>query len=111
MRRSRPRTPWAPSAAATDGDLLADPPLFRLTAITVNSRRRYSGVHEALKARPILSMPQICRATGLSFPAAASAMGLLVDLGIARELTGRRRNRLFAYSQYLATLSEGTEAF
>jgi Fic family protein len=82
---------------------------------TIESKGRRAGsalrVHEALKARPILSMPQICRATGLSFPAAASAMGLLVDLGIARELTGRRRNRLFAYSQYLATLSEGTEAF
>jgi Fic family protein len=66
-------------------------------------------VHEALKARPILSLPSICDATGLSFPAASSAMDLLVELGIARELTGKRRNRLFAYQAYLTTLSEGTE--
>ena len=31
------------------------------------------------------------------------------QLGIARELTGRRRNRLFVYDRYLAILSEGTE--
>lgn len=49
-------------------------------------------------------------ADGLSFPAAASAMDLLVELGIARELTGKRRNRLFVYDQYLAALNEGTEA-
>ena len=67
-------------------------------------------VHEALKAGPILSMPETCRRTGLSFPAAASAMELLTELGIARELTGKRRNRLFVYDQYLSTLNEGTEA-
>ena len=67
-------------------------------------------VHEALKARPILSLPAICERTGLSFPTASSAMDLLVELGIARELTGRRRNRIFVYDRYLAILNEGTEA-
>jgi hypothetical protein len=37
-------------------------------------------------------------------------MDLLTSLGIARELTGRRRNRLFVYDRYLAILNEGTEA-
>jgi hypothetical protein len=36
-------------------------------------------------------------------------MRMLADLGIARELTGRRRNRVFAYDRYLAILNEGTE--
>jgi len=36
-------------------------------------------------------------------------MELLVELGIARELTGKRRNRLFVYDRYLTVLSEGTE--
>ena len=66
-------------------------------------------VHEALKARPILSLRAICDATGLSFPAASSGMDLLTGLGIARELTGKRRNRLFVYDRYLAILNEGTE--
>ena len=67
-------------------------------------------VHEVLKGRPIQSLPAIAKATGLSFPTAASAMALLVDLGVARELTGNRRNRLFVYDQYLGILNEGTEA-
>ena len=45
----------------------------------------------------------------LSFPAASSAMDLLVELAIARELTGKRRNRLFVYDRYLKILNEGTE--
>ena len=66
-------------------------------------------VHDALKARPLLSMPEVARTTSLSFPAASSAMDLLIEQGVARELTGKRRNRLFVYDRYLATLNEGTE--
>jgi hypothetical protein len=36
-------------------------------------------------------------------------MALLVELGIARELTGKRRNRIFVYNRYLAILNRGTE--
>lgn len=50
-------------------------------------------VHEALLTRPILSIQDACRLTGLSFPATASGMALLHDLGIVAELTGRRRNQ------------------
>lgn len=67
-------------------------------------------VHEALKARPITSMRELRGRTGLSFPATSAGMDLLVELDIARELTGRRRNRIFAYNRYLAILNEGTEA-
>jgi hypothetical protein len=34
----------------------------------------------------------------------------LEDEGIAKELTGKKRNRVFGYSRYLAILAEGTEA-
>jgi Fic family protein len=66
-------------------------------------------VHEALKQRPILSIPEVCSRTELSFPAVSSAMDLLAELDIAREITGQRRNRLFVYDRYLSILSEGTE--
>jgi Fic family protein len=80
--------------------------------IEAAGRRAGSGlrVHEALKNRPIGSMPRLRETTGLSFPTVSSAMDLLVELGIARELTGKRRNRLFVYDRYLAILNEGTEA-
>ncbi|MGH9866951.1 MAG: hypothetical protein ACREAA_02135 [Candidatus Polarisedimenticolia bacterium] len=97
--------------AVSTADRLAE--TFRTDRSKVEAAGRRAGsalrVHEALKSRPIQSMPSVCAATGLSFPAASSAMELLVSLGIARELTGKRRNRLFVYDRYLAILNEGTE--
>ena len=80
-------------------------------AIERHGRRAGSAlrVHDALSARPLLSLPGVRRRTGLSFPASSAAMDLLVQLGIAREITGRRRNRLFVYDRYLLILNEGTE--
>ena len=66
-------------------------------------------VLEALKMRPVLSLAEVCNRSGLSFPAAASAMQVLAGQGIVRELTGRPRNRLFCYDRYLSILAEGTE--
>lgn len=66
-------------------------------------------VLHALEERPITSLSDIAERAGLSFPAVASGMRLLEDLGIARELTGKKRNRLYGYDRYLAILSEGTE--
>ena len=60
-------------------------------------------------AHPILSISDVREHTGLAFPGASSGMGVLAELGIAQEITGRGRNRLFAYGDYLEVLSEGTE--
>jgi Fic family protein len=87
--------------------------LFQEDRTKVEAAGRRAGsalrVHELFKARPILSLPGICAVTGLSFPGATSAMDVLIERGIARELTGKRRNRLFLYDRYLGILSEGTE--
>ena len=66
-------------------------------------------VHDALMNRPIQSLSKVAEHTGLTFPTSATAMENLVRLGIAREVTGGRRNRLFAYSDCLEILNEGTE--
>ena len=65
--------------------------------------------YTALRQRPLTSINQLGQLSGLSFPTASKAIETLVELGIAREVTGARRNRLFAYDAYLAILSEGTE--
>jgi DNA-binding transcriptional regulator GbsR (MarR family) len=51
----------------------------------------------------------VAKETGLSVPTVGSALQVLCELGIARELTGKRRNRLYGYDRYLQILSEGTE--
>ena len=65
-------------------------------------------VFDSLRARPIRPLNGVCDHTGLSFNAAASAMRWLMKWNIAREITGRSRDRLFAYDRYLSTLNEGT---
>ena len=66
-------------------------------------------IFDALRARPILTLKEVCKRTGISFPAAAKGMDAIIKLGLARELTGRQRNRVFVYDQYLSILNEGTE--
>ena len=59
--------------------------------------------------RPLKSISQIKAACGLSFSTTSKATEILVALGIVREITAGRRNRLFANDAYLTILSEGTE--
>lgn len=61
----------------------------------------------ALRERPVLTLNHLTQTQAMSFPTAAKAMQALVTAGIARELTGRRRNRVFVYDAYLRTLHEG----
>jgi len=63
-------------------------------------------VHHALQQRPVASVPLLVEMTRLSGPTVSSALRMLEQLGIARELTGKRRNRLFAYDRYVAMLGE-----
>ena len=66
-------------------------------------------VFDALCARPIITLNEVAQRTGLTFATAAKGMGILEELNITREITGKKRNRIFAYDRYLAILSEGTE--
>ncbi len=77
----------------------------KLGRIAITSMR----VFQVLRDRPLITLNQICKRTGLSFPAAAKSMQVLHNLGIIKEITGKRRNRIFSYERYLAILSEGTE--
>ena len=43
-------------------------------------------------------------------PTAAKAIDALVQAGILQEITGKRRDRVYAYRAYLATLSEELDA-
>ncbi len=66
-------------------------------------------VFQAFKHRPLLTLRHVCEETHLSFPAASKAVERLERLDIVREITGRRRDRVFAYQEYVAILNQGTE--
>lgn len=50
---------------------------------------------------------EAARRAGLTFPTASKGMSLRAGLGIACELTGKRRNRVFVYDRYVEMLAEG----
>ena len=64
---------------------------------------------QVLCRRPVTTITGVQRQTGLSYPAAAKGIEALQRLGVVQEVTGRRRNRIYAYVRYLAILSEGAE--
>ena len=66
-------------------------------------------VQQALKERPVATLPALCERTGLTFPTVSSALNRLMELGIVREATGAARNRIFVYDRFLSVLNEGTE--
>lgn len=88
--------------------------LFRADRERIGSLGRAAGsalrVHRVLTSRPIVSVSEVQRRSGLSHPAAGAALERLVELGIVREITGRRRDRLFAYRGYLEILDAGIAA-
>jgi hypothetical protein len=45
----------------------------------------------------------------VTFPTASKAIDTMKAIGIAREVTGGKRNRVFTYDRYLAILNEGAE--
>ncbi len=66
-------------------------------------------VHQALQERPVDSPARIAERSGLSVPTVNSVLESLSATGMVREITGRRRGRIFSYEQHLRILSEGTE--
>lgn len=66
-------------------------------------------VHSYFQRQPYSSIAKAASITGLSFPATSKAIDSLINLGILQEVSGRARDRIFAYGRYLAVLSEGAD--
>ena len=64
-------------------------------------------VHSYFQRQPYSNISKASSAIGLSFPATSKAIDSLISLDILKEVSGRARDRIFAYRRYLAILSEG----
>ncbi|HOY67666.1 MAG TPA: Fic family protein [Candidatus Ozemobacteraceae bacterium] len=58
-------------------------------------------IHRALMEHPIATSGSLVGKTGITPATVNKALGHLVRLGIVRELTDRKRNRLFSYAGYI----------
>ncbi len=62
-----------------------------------------------MQQQPVANSATLASRTGISLPSVLKSLDRLQSLGIVRELTGRKRNRVFSYAEYVQILSEGTE--
>ncbi|MCY3735976.1 MAG: Fic family protein [Gemmatimonadaceae bacterium] len=60
---------------------------------------------DLLPCNPVVTVPGASRLLGMTAPPTRKAMALLEDLGVLREITGRRRGRAYAYHEYLRVLT------
>lgn len=66
-------------------------------------------VHQFLQAKPFIKIPEAVNQLGISQPTVSKSIGHLREMGVLREVTGKRRRRMFVYDSYLNILSRGTE--
>ena len=66
-------------------------------------------VHRALVERPIATSGSLVEKTGITPATVNKALGHLEQLGIVKELTAQKRNRLFSYAGYIEIMSRDTE--
>jgi Fic family protein len=93
----------------------------RLTSIIREDRarlpvlKRMAGsalrVLEVMTQKPVVSVGFVSHAADIVQSSVSNVLSAMVELGLVKELTGQKRNRLFCYDRYLKVLSEGTEPF
>ncbi len=66
-------------------------------------------LHRRLQQKAIVNIPDSARELEINRTTISNCIRRLQELGIVREITGQRRNRLFVYDRYVQILSEGTE--
>ena len=66
-------------------------------------------VHQSLLERPITTSGWLVENTGITPATINKSLGHLQELGIVRELTAQKRNRLFSYTAYVDIMNRGAE--
>ena len=100
------------ATAADDGVRVAQ----AIHALLGNDRRRLAAHDRAtvaafrlldhLPANPMVTVPRASRLLGTTAPPARKAIELLEQLGVLRETTGKKRDRVYAYHDYLDLLTD-----
>jgi len=79
----------------------------------ISSLRREAGsavlVHQLLQQVPVCNIPRLAKMSHLTVPTVTKALDVLARLHIVRELTGKKRDRVYGYDAYVKILTEGTQ--
>jgi Fic family protein len=67
-------------------------------------------LHLAMLEHPIATPGKLVEKTGITPATVNKCLDHLERLGIVRELTDRKRNRVFSYTRYVYILSQGMES-
>jgi Fic family protein len=62
-------------------------------------------IYRHAQVNPLFSIKSAAREMKVSFPTASAAVARMLEAGILRESSGKRRDRLFLYSKYLDVLN------
>ena len=91
----------------------------QLVELTQTDREKINGLgraaastgqlHQKMMEQPITTSGRLVEETGLTPATVNKALGHLAHLGIVRELTSRKRNRVFSYTRYIEIMNQGTE--
>jgi Fic family protein len=65
-------------------------------------------LYDLLPVHPVVTLATATELLDTSKPTASKAIAMLEDAGVLREITGRQRDRAYAYEAYLAVLAEDT---
>lgn len=79
----------------------------------INGMKRIAGsahqIHGAMLERPMASPNWIKEKTQLSPATVNACLRELEKIGIVKEVTGQKRNRIYSYVEYIRIMNEGTE--
>ncbi len=78
--------------------------LSDLKSVTVPAIRLF----ELLPEHPMVTLARAMELVGATKPTAGKAIDALTRAGILAEITGKKRDRIYAYRAYLSVLAEGT---
>ena len=66
-------------------------------------------VYETLPRTPYITVAAARHLAGVSTPTAIVALQTMTQMGLLREITGKKRGKIYMYTQYVQLLNEGTE--
>ena len=79
--------------------------------VSVHARATVPAIRlfELLPSHPMVTLSLAIKLLGVSKPTAVKAIAALQAAGVLREITGKRRDRVYAYHEYLRVLSPDTD--